>query len=160
MNIQPHRLHAYVHADNLMLLWGLGWFMLLLCDFGPIISTSSSVLKLKLHNLMKTSSFTVGWLLEFHILATSKVISGWIPTCDSEQICRLYSAAPPGNQATATMDQTGWRPSPILGDRGIRTSWVRILFEWNQWLKNVCLPLPNQANRISMGQGLVGSVSG
>ena len=28
-------------------------------------------------------SAEVGWLLEFYILATSKVITGWVATCDN-----------------------------------------------------------------------------
>ena len=39
------------------------------------------------------------WLLEFYVLATSKVISGRVPICDSAHSWRLYSAVPPGNQA-------------------------------------------------------------
>ena len=46
---------------------------------------------------------TIGWLLEFYILATPRVISGWLPTCDSAQSWPLYSAAPLGNQAASTM---------------------------------------------------------
>ena len=38
--------------------------------------------------------FQVGWLLEFYVLATSKVISGQVPICDSAQPSRLYSAVP------------------------------------------------------------------
>ena len=44
-------------------------------------------------------------LLEFYILATSKVVSGWIPTCDSVHSCALYSAAPLENEAASTMTQ-------------------------------------------------------
>ena len=39
-------------------------------------------------------------LLAFYVLATSKVISGWLLTCDS---VRLYSVASLGHQATSTM---------------------------------------------------------
>ena len=35
----------------------------------------------------------IGWLLELYILATSKVISGSAPTCDSAHSWCLYSAA-------------------------------------------------------------------
>ena len=31
----------------------------------------------------------VGWLLEVYDLATSKVISGWLPTCDSTLIVTI-----------------------------------------------------------------------
>ena len=34
-------------------------------------------------------------LLLFYVLATSKMISGQAPTCDSVHSCRLYSATPP-----------------------------------------------------------------
>ena len=45
----------------------------------------------------------VGWLLEFYILATSKVISGSVPTCDIAQSWWLYNAGPLGIQAACTM---------------------------------------------------------
>ena len=41
--------------------------------------------------------------LLFYALATSKAISGRIPTCDSAHSWSLYSAAPMGDQATSTM---------------------------------------------------------
>ena len=47
----------------------------------------------------------VSLLLEFYILATSKVISGRVLTCDSAYWCWLYSAAPLGYQATGIMVQ-------------------------------------------------------
>ena len=42
-------------------------------------------------------------LLFFYVLATSKVISGRVLTCDSAHSWELYSAASVGNQATSTM---------------------------------------------------------
>ena len=39
----------------------------------------------------------------FCVLATSNVISGWIPTCDSAHSRRLYSAVPLGRPAVSTM---------------------------------------------------------
>ena len=47
-------------------------------------------------------------LLLFDVLATSKVISGWVPTCYSAQysVWWLYSVAPLGNQATMTWYST------------------------------------------------------
>ena len=42
---------------------------------------------------------TIGWSLGFYNLATSKVISGWIPTC----AVPLYNAAPLGDEAVSTM---------------------------------------------------------
>ena len=39
----------------------------------------------------------------FHILATSKFISGWVLTCHSAHSWLLYSAASLGHQAASTM---------------------------------------------------------
>ena len=47
-------------------------------------------------------------VLSFCVLATSKVISGWVPTCDRAQSWRLYSAAPPRDQAASNM---AWCPT-------------------------------------------------
>ena len=47
--------------------------------------------------------YTIGWLWGFYILATSKVISGRVPTCDSAHSLLLYSAAPLRDQAAGTM---------------------------------------------------------
>ena len=66
--------------------------------------------------------FGFGWLLEFYVLATSNVISGWVPTFDSAHSWRLYSAVPLGNQATSIMTRypaqpcypTVTSPCPIL----------------------------------------------
>ena len=44
-----------------------------------------------------------GWLLEFFILETSKVISEWLLTYDCVHSWQLYSAASLGNQITDTM---------------------------------------------------------
>ena len=49
----------------------------------------------------------ISWLLEFYILATSKIISGWVWTCDSTHLWRFYSASPLGDQADNT---TTWYP--------------------------------------------------
>ena len=45
----------------------------------------------------------VGWLLEFNVLATSKVIPGWVPTCDSAYPMRFYRDLPLGEQGAGTM---------------------------------------------------------
>ena len=37
------------------------------------------------------------WLLRFYVLTTSKIIAGWLPTCDSAHSRWLYSAAPLGD---------------------------------------------------------------
>ena len=42
---------------------------------------------------------------DFCIPVTSKVISGWVPTCDSGLSMWLYSVTPLGDQATSTMAQ-------------------------------------------------------
>ena len=39
------------------------------------------------------AGWSIGWLMAFHVLATSKVTSGWAPTCDRKQAWWLYSAA-------------------------------------------------------------------
>ena len=46
-----------------------------------------------------------GWLAGYWFcgLATSKVISGRVPTCQCAHIWQLYSAAQLGNQAVSTM---------------------------------------------------------
>ena len=45
------------------------------------------------------------WLLALYVLATSKVISGQLLSCDSVHSWRLKSVAPWGNQAADTMTQ-------------------------------------------------------
>ena len=45
----------------------------------------------------------VGWLLEFYILVTSEVISGWASTCDNVNSWRLHSAARLETQAANIM---------------------------------------------------------
>ena len=40
------------------------------------------------------------YLLLFYVLATSKIISGHVSSCDSAHSRRLYSAAPLGNHST------------------------------------------------------------
>ena len=45
----------------------------------------------------------IGWLLEFYVLETCRVISSRVPTYDSEHWWQLYSAAPLWNQAASTM---------------------------------------------------------
>ena len=45
----------------------------------------------------------VGWLLEFYVLATSKVISGEVQICDSAHLWQLYSAVLLRDHAARTM---------------------------------------------------------
>ena len=54
-----------------------------------------------------TVSYLPMWvcLFGFNILATSKAISGWVPTYDSAHSRQLNSAAPLGDRATDTMTQ-------------------------------------------------------
>ena len=47
-------------------------------------------------NVYMTSPHMIGLLLEFYVLATSKVTSEWIPICDRLQVRRVYSTAPLG----------------------------------------------------------------
>ena len=49
------------------------------------------------------SPFDVGWLMEFYLLAISKVISERVPTFESVHSWWLYSYAPLGDQTTGTM---------------------------------------------------------
>ena len=51
----------------------------------------------------RTDSPCIGWLLEFYILATSKVISGLVPICHRVHSWLLCNAAQLGNQITGTM---------------------------------------------------------
>ena len=48
------------------------------------------------------------WLVQFYVLETSPVISGWELICDSVQSWQLSSAAPLGDQANSTMT---WHPT-------------------------------------------------
>ena len=43
------------------------------------------------------------WLLEFYIRATSKDISGWVPTWDNVHSWGLYSVGPLEDQNATTM---------------------------------------------------------
>ena len=53
----------------------------------------------------------------FCVLTTSKVILGWVSTCDSAHLWQLYTAAPLGDQAT---NQAASEISPNLGStRGV-----------------------------------------
>ena len=47
----------------------------------------------------------VFFLLEVYIRATSKVIWGWVPTCDSSHSWQLHSAVPLDNRAAGAMTQ-------------------------------------------------------
>ena len=45
------------------------------------------------------------WSLEFYILSSSKVISGWVMICDLARLVWLYRAAALGNQVSCTVTQ-------------------------------------------------------
>ena len=47
-----------------------------------------------------TGDFPSKVCLLFYVLTTSKVISGWVPTCDSSHSLQLYSDIPLEDQAT------------------------------------------------------------
>ena len=53
----------------------------------------------------KRTCVYIDWfgLLEYCILATLKVISGWVATCDNVRSCWAYRSVQLGNQAPATM---------------------------------------------------------
>ena len=66
--------------------------------FKPKISSAF----LTIHCRVLSFEFGCFACLSFYVLATSKVTSEWVPTCDSVHKCWLYSAAPltgrPGHQ--------------------------------------------------------------
>ena len=66
-----------------------------------------------------------------YLLATSKVISGWVPTCDSVHSWRLYSAAPLGNQFISTKT---WYSTPSHHPDTEPTSHCHILIMPSTWL--------------------------
>ena len=64
--------------------------------------TQRHVHQIKLFHIVKLNFFhsSASWLLEFYVLATSKVMSGQAQSCDIVHSWRLYSAAPFQAQAT------------------------------------------------------------
>ena len=85
--------------------------------------------------------------MEFHIFATSKVISGRVPTCDSAHSLRLYSVVPLRNQVGQLhhdpISQTvalSWHwanqslPYPINTKCQIRKRYISILYFFLIWL--------------------------
>ena len=77
------------------------------------------------------SSSSVGWLLEFYVLAASTVISRHILIRDSAHSLRHYSAAELGDQATRTMT---WYPSQSHYPDTEPTSSCPILIMPSAWL--------------------------
>ena len=53
------------------------------------------------HPKLSRSHARDGWLLEFYVLATLKVISGWI--CDNAHSRQFYSAVPLGDHYANNM---------------------------------------------------------
>ena len=70
-------------------------------QLGPFKKLQSVGVNMVTGGLFQTSSGgKVGW---FYVLATVKVISEWVPTCDYAHLRRLYSATSLGDQAVSTM---------------------------------------------------------
>ena len=80
-------------------------------------------------------------LLLFHVLATSKAISGWTPTCYSAHSWKLYSAALLGNQAVSIMTchptQWPWGPNLPISQSGRRIKSSRGIHTLI-WSKSAC----------------------
>ena len=76
------------------------------CNFKHLlVASKKGFISYTTDNLSKTASQGIIFsLLLFYILATSTVISGRLPTCDSAHSQRLYSAAPLGDRATSTSE--------------------------------------------------------
>ena len=73
----------------------------------------------------------VGCLLESYVLATSTVILGWVPTCDSAHSWWLYITAQLGDHATSTMT---WYPSLSHNTDTKPTSLCPIVIMLSAWL--------------------------
>ena len=78
----------------------------------------------------------------FYVLATSKVISGWAPTCHSVHSWWFHSSAPLGDQAASTMtwypthshypvtESTSPCPSLIMPSAWLRLNKYQFLSHW------------------------------
>ena len=74
---------------------------------------------------------SVGCLLEFYILATSQVMSGWVSPIDGAYSWWFYSAVPLGNQTASTMT---WYPTQSHYPSTVLTSLYTILFvRYGHW---------------------------
>ena len=69
--------------------------------------------------------------LLFYVLETSKVVSGWVPTCYSAHSCGLYCGASLGNQTISTMT---WYPTQSHYSDTEPTSPCPLLMTPNTWL--------------------------
>ena len=82
------------------------------------INTSTTPLHFQFQNILQSCQPALsanthtwnGWLLKVYILATSKFISGQVPTCDSAHSWLRYSTTALGDQAASTMNwyHTQW----------------------------------------------------
>ena len=66
-----------------------------LTSYCPILTLQSAILGTILTSVHLVR---ISWLFEIYILATYRVVTGWVPTCDSAHSLQLYSAAPLGDQ--------------------------------------------------------------
>ena len=95
-----------------------------------------------------------------NILATSKVVSGRVPTCHSVHLWRLYSAARLGNQVASTMTQFPTQshypdteptsPCPILIMSSTRLGSDKYQFKSLVWLDQVSNPQASDSNPWSL----------
>ena len=91
---------------------------------GGLVSLRGSTMQVALSVYSHKSLLVLIWCLLFYVLATSKGISGEVPTCDSVHSLWLYSAASLEHQVTSTMtcyptqphypDTEPTSPCPIL----------------------------------------------
>ena len=79
-------------------------------------------------------------LLEFYVLATSTVISGWVPTCDSEHSQRLYSAAPLISQSVTL---------PVMLIDELDHCLMNLIISW--WIRS----FPDESDHCLMNQIIV-----
>ena len=77
-----------------------------------------------------------GCLKLLYVQATSKVISGWVPTCNNAHSWWLYSTVPLGNQTINTM--TLYQTELHYPDTDT-TSPCPILLLLNTWLEATCI---------------------
>ena len=72
----------------------------------------------------------IRWLLESYVLARFKVISGWVQTCGSAHLWRLYGAAPLGEQTVMT-----WYPTQLHYPGPEPTNPCPIIIMLSVWLR-------------------------
>ena len=89
------------------------------------------VSRMTFSNMDVVSLFIIVCLL-FYVITKSKVISEWVPNCDSAQSWRLYSAAPLGDQPTSTI--TWYSTQSHYPDTNKSTSTWSIPITLSTWL--------------------------